>query len=117
MPRDPRKPLDDMRRSAEFIETMAAGRTLDDYRADEVFRSAVERKFEIIGEALNRLRKIDPTLADQIPEQRSIVSFRNVLIHGYDVVDDAVVWKIILQDLPQLRQQVTAMILLLGGDS
>jgi uncharacterized protein with HEPN domain len=115
MPHDPRKSLEDMRRAAEFLRTMTAGRTLDDYRADEVLRSVVERKFEIIGEALNRLGKVDPALAAQIPEHRQIISFRNILIHGYDVIDEAVVWKIVQQDLPVLLKQVQAMLAAIGG--
>src|SRR5947209_1471150 len=115
MPLDPRKPLDDMRRAADFLLKLTAGRTLDDYRADEVLRMAVERKFEIIGEALNRLQKADSALAAQIPQHRQIISFRNVLIHGYDSIDEAVVWKIIQQDLPDLKQQVETMLAGLVG--
>src|SRR5947209_3997408 len=114
MPHDPRKSLEDMRRAAEFLRTMTAGRTLDDDRADEVLRTVVERKFEIIGEALNRLEKADPALAAQIPDRRQIVSFRNILIHGYDVIDDAVVWQIVQQDLPVLQQHVQAILTALG---
>jgi uncharacterized protein with HEPN domain len=110
MPHDPRKSLEDMRRAVEFLLRITAGRTLDDYRADEVLRSAVERKFEILGEALNRLQKSDPALATQVPEHRQIISFRNVLIHGYDTIDEAVVWKIVQQDLPTLKQQVELML-------
>jgi uncharacterized protein with HEPN domain len=86
MPHDPRKLLEDMRGAAQFILTVTLEKSLDDYRGDEVLRSAVERKFEIIGEALNRLRKLNPVLSGQIPHSREIVSFRNVLIHGYDVL-------------------------------
>ena len=102
MPHDPRKALEDMRR--------AAGRSLDDYRADEILRSVVERKFEIIGEALKRLQNADPSLAAQIPEQRDIISFRNVLIHGYDVIDDEVVWNIVQNDLPALKLRVDSLL-------
>src|SRR5690242_15695573 len=115
MPHDPRKSLEDMRRAAEFLLTITAGRTLDEYRADEVLRTVVERKFEIIGEGLNRLQKADPALAGQIPEHRQIVSFRNILIHGYDIVDDDVVWKIVQQDLPALHKQVQALLLALSA--
>jgi uncharacterized protein with HEPN domain len=115
MPHDPRKSLEDMRQAAEFLLRITVGRTLDDYRADEVLRSAVERKFEILGEALNRLQKSDPALAKQIPEHRQIISFRNVLIHGYDAIDEAVVWKIVQQDLPTLKQQVESMLAASGS--
>jgi hypothetical protein len=62
------------------------------------------------GEALNRLQKSEPALANQIPERRQIISFRNVLIHGYDTIDEAVVWKIVQQDLPTLRQHVESLL-------
>lgn len=110
MPHDPRKSLEDMRRAAEFLLTVTSGRSLDDYRADEVLRTVVERKFEIIGEALNRLTKADPALAAQIPEHRQIISFRNILIHSYDIVDEQVVWKIVQVDLPVLKQKVDALL-------
>lgn len=57
-------------------------------------RSAVERQFLIIGEALNRLGRIDPATAAQIPDLRRIVAFRNVLVHGYAVIDDELVWEV-----------------------
>lgn len=117
MPHDPRKSLDDMRQAAEFLLRVTAGRTLADYSADEVLRTLVERKFEIIGEALNRLNKTDAALASQIPETRRIISFRNILIHGYDAIEEPVVWKIVQQDLPILKQQVDAMLASLADES
>jgi uncharacterized protein with HEPN domain len=107
---DPRKSLEDMRRAVEFLPQVTAGRTLDEYRADELLRTLVERKFEIIGEALNRLTKSDATLAGQIPERRQIISFRNILIHGYDIVDEEVVWRIVQHDLPILKPRVEALL-------
>jgi uncharacterized protein with HEPN domain len=110
MPHDPRKSLEDMRRAADFLLNLTAGRTLDDYRKDEILRTVVERKFEIIGEALNRLQKADPVLASQIPDQRQIISFRNILIHGYDNVDEEIVWKIVTYDLPILKQRLDVLV-------
>ena len=60
-------------------------------------------------------RTADSALAVQIPQHRQIISFRNVLIHGYDSIDEAVVWKIIQQDLPDLKQQVETMLADLVG--
>lgn len=71
-----------------------------------MLRSAVERQFEIIGEALNQLSKVAPEIAGQISEYRRIVAFRNILIHGYADVDDRVVWGIVETDLPKLRTEV-----------
>jgi uncharacterized protein with HEPN domain len=62
----------------------------------------VERSFEIIGEALNRSFKIDPELVDEIPNYRQIISFRNILAHCYDTVEDRIVWGIIEESLPRL---------------
>lgn len=70
----------------------------------------MERQFEIIGEALNRLHKVEPALADQVPERRRIISFRNVLAHGYDQVDHSVVWKVIEDKLPKLVEHVEGML-------
>src|SRR5438552_2396345 len=92
MPHDPRKSLGDIQRAVEFLLQLTSGCAFDEYRSDEILRSAIERKFEIIGEASKRLQKVDPALAAAIPQHRQIISFRNILIHGYDVVDDQVVW-------------------------
>ncbi len=74
MAHDPRKCLGDIQRAVEFLLQLTSGRTFEEYRSDEVLRSAVERKFEIIGEALNLLQKIDPAW---LPPSRNIArSFR-----------------------------------------
>ena len=96
------KYLWDARRAAERITRFTAGRGYDDYLADEMLRSAVERQFEIVGEALAGLRRVTPELAAGIPDLPRIVAFRNVLIHGYATVDDRLVWGVIESDLPRL---------------
>lgn len=88
----------------------AAGRTRGDYESDDYFRAAVERQFEIIGEALNRLLKIDPDTAARISEHRRIIGFRNVLIHGYDAVDHAITWRIIEEKLPVLLAELRVLL-------
>jgi len=70
---------------------------------DIVLRSAVERQFEIIGEALAQLARIDAATAQKVPDLRQIIGFRNVLIHGYATVDPARVWRVIADNLPPLR--------------
>jgi uncharacterized protein with HEPN domain len=69
-----------------------------------MLRAAVERQFEIIGEALNQLSKVDPDLASAIPDLARIVAFRNILIHGYATVDDALVWQVLKERLPELHR-------------
>ncbi len=105
-----RKLLEDVRRAAELITAFVAGRRLDDYVADPFLRSAVERQFEVIGEALNRLVRSDPAVAERISRISRIISFRNVLIHGYDLVDHEVVWDVVETQLPLLREQVQALL-------
>ena len=102
------KHLDDMRRAAGLISQFVAGRDLDDYVADPQLRSAVERQFQILGEALTRLTKTDAAAAGRISHATRIIAFRNILTHGYDIVDNEVVWDVIETDLPVLRQQVAA---------
>jgi uncharacterized protein with HEPN domain len=106
MENDVRAYLDDIRRAAAAILDFTRGKTFVEYESDDLLRSATERKFEIIGEALNRLRKDAPELLARIHEHRSIISFRNILIHGYDRIDDQIVWGIIEDDLAQLAADV-----------
>lgn len=82
MERDPRSYLWDVGEAADDILAFVGVVSLDDYVADRMLHSAVERKFEIIGEALNQLSKIDPALASRVPDLAAVVSFRNLLIHG-----------------------------------
>jgi uncharacterized protein with HEPN domain len=107
---DAAKYLWDARRAAEKITRFTAGRTFDDYLSDELLRSAVERQFEIIGEALGGLRRVDPTLAGEVHDLPRIVAFRNVLIHGYATVDDQLVWGVTERDLSALLTTLTRML-------
>jgi uncharacterized protein with HEPN domain len=104
MPPDPRKYLWDALVAADLLFTFSDGRSFQTYQSDAMLRSAVERQFEIIGEALNQLRKADAVLAAAVPDLSRIVAFRNILIHGYAVVDDALVWQILTERLPDLAK-------------
>ena len=75
-----------------------------------MIQAAVERKFEIIGDALNRLRRDHPEFARKIPQLRQIVDFRNLLIHGYDQVIPERVWSYTRHDLPELHLVVQALL-------
>lgn len=89
-------------RQPELFASFSSGRTLNEYEADRMLRSAVERQFEIVGEALNQLAKLAPDLAAQIPDLPRIVAFRNILIHGYAVVDNAIVWRAVQENVLEL---------------
>jgi uncharacterized protein with HEPN domain len=98
--------LEDIRQAVVLILDFTRGKTFDNYENDALLRSGVERQFEIIGEALNRLNRVDPSTADQISQTRRIIGFRNILIHGYDIVENTVVWDIIEKNIPVLHKEV-----------
>ena len=100
---DARKLLWDAQQAAERIARFTSGKTFPDYEADEYLRSAVERQFEIIGEALSKLGRVDSATAAEVPDAPRIVAFRNVLIHGYASVDNRLVWGVIESNLLRLR--------------
>ncbi len=96
----------DVHAAASRVATFIIGLDADTYSADDLRRSAVERQLEIVGEALKNLRNTDPATADQIPDITRIVGLRNILAHGYAVVDDAVVWGAASQKVPELLSVV-----------
>ena len=96
----------DIDRAVELIVLFTQGRQLEDYKADSLLRSTVERQFEIVGEALNLLNRTDPEMASHISEYQRIVDFRDVLMHGYDVASDETVWDAVQNKLPELRKEV-----------
>lgn len=100
------KLLFDMRYAAVGIRTFIEGKSLETFQNDLVFRLAVERQFEIIGEAMARLTSIAPEFADRITDRRKIISFRNVIAHGYDIIDYAQMWRIIHEELPTLEKEL-----------
>ncbi len=80
--------------------------TLLEYLESDITQAAIERKFEIIGEAINQLSKYKPELAKSISHASEIVGFRNVLIHGYATIDSKIVWHTIQTSLPDLKQAI-----------
>ena len=93
----------DAQRAAERIARFSEGKTYADYLNDDMLRSAIERQFEIIGEAFTVLRRIAPDVAAQLPDLPKAVAFRNVLIHGYADIKHMTVWDTVQEDLPRLR--------------
>ncbi|MCY4303686.1 MAG: DUF86 domain-containing protein [Aestuariivita sp.] len=85
------------------------------YATNVLLEVAAERKFGIIGEAVNRLSKLHPNLAARVTQVRKIVNFRNVLAHGYEHVVPELVWDYARNHLPQLRETVQMMIAELGS--
>jgi uncharacterized protein with HEPN domain len=106
MPHDPRKLLDDIRQAVVRLQAFTQGVSADDYLGNELLQSAVERQFEIAAEALNRLLKLAPHLTQRVTEYRRIIDFRNLLSHGYDLIDQTIVWGVLEKDVPVLRREV-----------
>lgn len=105
-PRDPQVALDDAVRAGETIEGFLAGRTLEEYETDRLLSSAVERQFEIVGEALGRALRVDASIGETLPEASEVIGFRDVLAHGYDAVSDRLVWSLAHDRLPGLLVHV-----------
>lgn len=99
------KYLFDIQVSIDSInEYLGNKRDFTDYQKNKLLRRGVERELEIIGEAANRILKLDSTI--QIDNVRKIVDLRNWVIHGYDKIDDVIIWGIISRQLPLLKNQV-----------
>jgi uncharacterized protein with HEPN domain len=102
--------LFDLVSAGRAVKAFVAGRSFEDYRSDELLRSAVERKFQIMGEAVRRIGREDPAVLEHIRDHRDIISFRNILVHGYDAIDDRIVWGVIEEDLDNLIEDGDALL-------
>ncbi|SRR5690554_7605286 len=105
MPLKIRKYLFDIQIAIHSIHEYLGDETdFDKYLENKLLRSAVERELEIIGEAANKLLRSYPEFP--IEDARKLVDLRNFIIHGYDKVDDMIIWGVIKKHLPLLKEQV-----------
>ena len=102
--------LHDIRQACGLIRQFTMGKTADNFRSDLQLRSAVERQFITIGEALQQALRISPDLASAITETRRIINFRNVMVHGYAQIVPDTVWGVVEKDLHLLDQEVLRLI-------
>jgi uncharacterized protein with HEPN domain len=101
-----KKFLLDISESIDSIENyLGDKRDFNIYMSNKMMRRAVEREFEIIGEAMNRIDNLDSTL--EISSKKQIISMRNRVIHGYDKIDDEIVWGTIVRHLPVLKKEIS----------
>lgn len=114
MQRDARAFLWDAQEAAKQIQSFTAGMDASAYAANAMAQAAVERKFEIIGEALNQLSKLDGETASRISDLGQIVAFRNQLIHGYASVNVSTVWNVVQTSLPALLSETSVLLAELG---
>ncbi len=110
MQRDAKAYLWDIANAASSIEAFTGEKDLEAYQNDDMLRAAVERKFGIIGEALSQLFRDFPQFRSQISLPGEIIAFRNQIVHGYATVRDDIVWEIVQAYLPQLHQEVAALL-------
>jgi uncharacterized protein with HEPN domain len=96
--------------AARFIQESTDNLSFEEYNRNRLLRSAVERQFEIVGEAVRRLTTNDRATAAKLSGVSQMIAFRNVLAHGYDVVDHARVWEIIHRDIPVLIHEADALL-------
>ncbi|MBL7905790.1 MAG: DUF86 domain-containing protein [Bacteroidales bacterium] len=100
-----KKYLFDIHESIASIESFLGDtREFKSYMADKMLRRAIERELEIIGEAMSRIEKLDSTI--EISGKRQIISMRNRVIHGYDKIDNEIIWGTIIRHLPTLKTEV-----------
>ena len=111
-----KKRLLDAFNACRAIRQFTAGKDFTAYTADSMLKAAVERKFEILGEALSRAEESDPGLAAKLPEIRRIVGMRNRIIHGYDSVDDEIVWDTVESKISPLFEDLSALLREDNGD-
>lgn len=103
------KYLHDIKESINSIHSyLGDKRDFNSYQSNKLLRRGIERELEIIGGATNRILKIDNTT--EINNARRIVDLRNWIIHGYDSVEDVIIWGILSKDIPLLLKQVERLI-------
>ena len=100
--------LSDIVEACRAIEDVLSGVDLSTYRNTRALRSAVEREFITIGEAVSVLGRVAPDVFRGISHARMIVDFRNLLAHDYAAVDDETVFALAVSDVPELRRECVA---------
>jgi uncharacterized protein with HEPN domain len=106
MNHNPKAYLFDIKQACDAIAEFTRGMTYAEYLGNSMAKAAVERKFLAIGEALMRLRNENPETLREITDHEKIIGFRNVLVHGYDIVDDSTVWSAVKDSMPVLQEEV-----------
>lgn len=100
----------DASEAAKAICDFVAGKTETEFLAELLLRSAVERQLEILGEALNHLRRKDLETAARVPDLDRIVGMRNVIAHEYGDVDYEIVWAAVTKRIPGLLAVLDALL-------
>ena len=105
-----KKYLYDLQQAVSLLREFTACKAFVDYERDAMLRAAVERQFELIGEALSQLARVDEVLVARISEYQRIIAFRNVLVHQYAHVDNRLVWDVLETNLPALAREIESLL-------
>lgn len=106
MPHNPHKLYEDILLAAEELLGFCRGKTFQDFQKDRGLQLIVERELEIIGEALVRLRRDYPDRAELIQDVHNIIGLRNVLAHGYDILEHEILWDIVENKIHALKTDI-----------
>ena len=106
MPHNPFKLYEDILQAISETIGFCHGKTFCDFKEDRGLQLIVERELEILGEALTRLRRDYPDLAEQIRDIHKIIGLRNVLAHGYDMLEHEILWDIIESKIEPLKEDI-----------
>jgi uncharacterized protein with HEPN domain len=107
---DTNQRLHDALNAARECQAYVAGTTFPVFLEERMRFRAVERVLEIVGEALGRARQHLPDISDHLPEAHIIVGMRNRIAHGYDQVDEEVIWVTATDDIPRLIERLEALL-------
>ena len=108
------KLVEDIRDAAAFILDASKDMSSEQFAGNRLVRQAVERNFQIIGEAARRLTNVDEATAAGLGPVARVIAFRNIIVHGYDSMDYEVVWSVIKHDLPGLSLRATELLRSVG---
>ncbi len=104
-----RKCLVDIAQAIVHIDQHLGGkRDFHTFDQNLTVQRAVERELEIIGEAVNRLRRLPETIV--ISNAHQIIALRNRVIHAYDAVDKIILWGVVIKNLPVLADEVNTLL-------
>ncbi len=101
---------------AKNVQVAVGDTSIDAYLLGGPVAWATERQIELVGEALNNLRKASPEIAERVPDVHKIIGMRNVLVHGYAEVNDRIVWLAATTSIPTLIPVLKALLDEAGPD-
>jgi uncharacterized protein with HEPN domain len=104
------KYLYDIFQAVKNINSFVKNKSFEYFKKNTLLQSALERQFEIIGEALNRIKKIDDVFVSKITDAHKIIGLRNVIAHGYDIIELKIIWDAVKYNLPKLKTEITKLI-------